>query len=56
MILFSLERTAVREVVVNGVQVVTEGRHPKTKEIVSRYVEIAKGVHGSSQIKREARL
>jgi len=41
MIVFSLERTAVRDVVMNGRAVVTEGRHALADEIVSRYREVA---------------
>ena len=37
MILFALERTAVRDVVVDGVWLVREGKHSQQAEIVSRY-------------------
>jgi formimidoylglutamate deiminase len=39
---FSLNRSAIRDVVVNGRWVVRDGRHPLQEEIVSRY----KGLHG----------
>lgn len=42
MIVFSLERTAVRDVVMNGRTVVSEGRHALADEIVSRYCEVAR--------------
>ena len=42
MIVFSLERTAVRDVVMNGRAVVTDGRHALADEIVSRYREVAR--------------
>lgn len=41
MIVFSLERTAVRDVVMNGRAVIAEGRHALADEIVSRYREVA---------------
>jgi len=41
MIVFSLERTAVRDVVMNGRAVVTEGQHALTDEIVTRYRQVA---------------
>ena len=42
MIVFSLERTAVRDVVMNGRAVVADGRHPLADEIVSRYRQVAR--------------
>jgi formimidoylglutamate deiminase len=42
MVVFSLERTAVRDVVMNGRAVVTDGRHALGHEIVSRYREVAR--------------
>jgi formimidoylglutamate deiminase len=41
LIVFSLERTAIRDVAVNGRLVVRDGRHERQDEIVSRY----KGLH-----------
>jgi formimidoylglutamate deiminase len=45
---FSLNRTAIRDVVVNGRLVVRDGRHPLQEEIVSRYKELHRKVwsHG----------
>jgi formimidoylglutamate deiminase len=37
---FSLERTAIREVFVGGRQIVHDGRHPLQEEIVSKFVEV----------------
>jgi formimidoylglutamate deiminase len=37
---FTLNRSAVRDVVVNGRRVVCDGRHPLQEEIVSRYKEL----------------
>jgi formimidoylglutamate deiminase len=42
LVVFSLDRTAIRDVVVNGRWVVRDGRHPLQEEIVSRY----KDLHG----------
>jgi formimidoylglutamate deiminase len=46
---FSLNRTAIRDVVVNGRFVVRDGRHPLQEEIVSRY----KDLHGKLWSNRE---
>ena len=43
-IVFSLERTAIREVVVNGASIVTGSRHPFAQEIVERYAAVANRV------------
>jgi formimidoylglutamate deiminase len=40
LLVFSLDRTAIRDVVVNGRWVVRDGRHPLQEEIVSRYKEL----------------
>jgi formimidoylglutamate deiminase len=40
LIVFSLERTAIRDVAVNGKLVVREGRHVQQDEIVSRYKQL----------------
>ena len=37
---FSLNRSAIRDVIVNGRWVVREGKHPLQEEIVSRYKEL----------------
>jgi formimidoylglutamate deiminase len=41
---FSLERSAIRDVVVNGRWVVRDGRHPLQEEIVARYLELHRKV------------
>ncbi len=41
-IVFSLARTAIRDVVVGGKQIVTEGRHQDQEEIVQRFVAVQK--------------
>ena len=43
---FSLNRSAIRDVVVNGRWVVRDGRHPLQEEIVSRYKELHKKLWG----------
>ena len=43
---FSLNRAAIRDVVVNGRVVVRDGRHPLQEEIVSRYKELHKKLWG----------
>ncbi len=37
---FSLERTAIREVFVGGTQIIRDGRHPLQEEIVGRFAEV----------------
>ena len=37
---FSLERTAIRDVFVSGTQIVRAGKHPLQEEIVGRFVEV----------------
>jgi formimidoylglutamate deiminase len=44
MIVFSLERTAVRDVVMNGRTVIRDGKHAQSTEIVSRYSDVARRV------------
>ncbi len=46
LLVFSLDRTAIRDVVVNGRWVVRDGRHPLQQEIVSRYKEIHRRLWG----------
>jgi formimidoylglutamate deiminase len=55
LLVFSLDRTAIRDVVVNGRWVVRDGRHPLQEEIVSRYKEIHIKLWGgrTSRIKPE---
>jgi formimidoylglutamate deiminase len=40
LLVFSLDRTAIRDVVVNGRWVVRDGRHPLQEEIIARYKEL----------------
>ena len=47
LLVFSLNRSAVRDVVVNGRWVVRDGRHPLQEEIVSRYKELHEKLWGS---------
>jgi formimidoylglutamate deiminase len=44
MVVFSLERTAIRDVIINGRRVIRDGVHDSTHEIVSRYQELARRV------------
>jgi formimidoylglutamate deiminase len=46
LLVFSLDRTAIRDVVVNGRWVVRDGRHPLQEEIVSRYKKLHKKLWG----------
>lgn len=41
MVVFGLERTAIRDVTIDGRMVVREGRHAQGEEIISRYRELA---------------
>jgi formimidoylglutamate deiminase len=45
---FSLSRTAIRDVVVNGRWVIRDQRHPLQEEIVSRFKELHRKLWGSS--------
>jgi formimidoylglutamate deiminase len=45
---FTLNRSAVRDVVVNGRRVVCDGRHPLQEEIVSRYQKLHHKLWGSN--------
>jgi formimidoylglutamate deiminase len=47
LVVFSLDRTAIRDVVVNGRWVVRDGRHPLREEIVSRYKDLHGKLWGS---------
>lgn len=40
MLVFGLERTAIRDVAVNGRLILRDGRHPLHEEIVARYQEV----------------
>jgi len=44
MIVFSLERTAICDVVVNGKTVICDGNHTQAAEIVRRYAQLAKRI------------
>jgi len=46
-IVFSSSRAAVREVVINGKPVVSEGRHLIQEEVVERFAELQKKLWGS---------
>ncbi|HTS76528.1 MAG TPA: formimidoylglutamate deiminase [Bryobacteraceae bacterium] len=41
-VMFSLERTAIRDVVVNGKRIVCDGRHPLQEEITREFVKVQK--------------
>jgi formimidoylglutamate deiminase len=45
MIVFSLERTAVRDIVVNGRTVIHDGKHPLATEIISCYSDLARRIY-----------
>ncbi len=51
LLVFSLDRTAIRDVVVNGRWVVRDGRHPLQEEIVSRYKELHRRLWGRASQK-----
>ena len=50
-VVFSLSRAAVREVVVGGKQVVTEGRHPEQEKIVERFSKLQAKLWGAGNDK-----
>lgn len=43
-VVFSLERTAVRDVVVDGNMIVRDGRHPLQEEITTHFAEVQRGL------------
>lgn len=45
-IVFSMSRTAVRDVVVGGTQIIADGRHDQQEEIVSRFKALQKRLWG----------
>jgi cytosine/adenosine deaminase-related metal-dependent hydrolase len=47
-VVFSLERTAVREVAVGGEFVVRDGRHPLSEEIVRKFAVVQRNVWGAA--------
>ena len=46
-VVFSLERTAIREVAVGGEFVIREGRHPLAEEIIREFAEVQRDVWGA---------
>jgi formimidoylglutamate deiminase len=46
LIVFGANRTAIRDVVVNGKTILQDGRHPLQEEIVSRYQQVYRRVWG----------
>jgi formimidoylglutamate deiminase len=46
LIVFGANRTAIRDVVVNGKTILQDGRHPLQDEIVSRYQQVYRKVWG----------
>jgi formimidoylglutamate deiminase len=48
MVIFGLERTAIRDVAIDGNMVVRDGRHAQEREIVCRYRELAGRVQSGS--------
>jgi formimidoylglutamate deiminase len=54
ILLFSLNRSAIRDVIVNGRCIVRDQLHPLHAEIVARYREVHRRVWGSDHIARNA--
>lgn len=50
ILVFSLSRSAIRDVVVNGALIIREQRHPRNAEIVARYQELHRRVWGASPL------
>ncbi len=48
MVVFGLERTAIRDVAIDGRMIVREGRHTQAREIVSRYRKLAGRIESGS--------
>ena len=48
MVIFGLERTAIRDVAIDGKMILREGRHTQAQEIVGRYRELASRVQSGS--------
>jgi formimidoylglutamate deiminase len=46
LLVFGANRTAIRDVVVNGKMILRDGRHPLEEEIVSRYQRLYRRVWG----------
>jgi formimidoylglutamate deiminase len=55
ILLFGANRTAIRDVVVNGKFILRDGRHPLQEEIVGRYQELDRRVWGEKLAARSAR-
>ncbi len=55
MLVFSLPRSAVRDVAVSGRMIVRDGEHELTAEIVAQYTDIHRKVWGDSSHGKEAR-
>ena len=55
ILVFGANRTAIRDVVVNGKFILRDGRHPLEEEIVGRYQELDRRVWGEKLAARSAR-
>jgi formimidoylglutamate deiminase len=49
LLVFGANRTAIRDVVVNGKVILQDGRHPLQEEIVSRYQSVYRRVWGGEK-------
>jgi formimidoylglutamate deiminase len=54
LVVFSLSRSAIRDVVVNGRRVVRDGRHPLQEEIVSRYKDLHEKLWGNLERQKKS--
>jgi formimidoylglutamate deiminase len=54
ILVFSLNRSAIRDVIVNGRCIVRDQVHPLHDEIVARYREVYRRVWGGGQVARNA--
>jgi formimidoylglutamate deiminase len=52
LIVFSLGRSAIRDVMVNGRWVVRDGRHPLQEEIISRFKELHRKLWGRNEMEK----
>jgi formimidoylglutamate deiminase len=48
LIVFGANRTAIRDVVVNGTMILQDGKHPLEEEIVSKYQQLYRTVWGEA--------
>jgi formimidoylglutamate deiminase len=55
MLVFGANRTAIRDVAVNGKFILRDGRHPLEEEIVGRYLELYRRVWGERAAAGDAR-